>query len=401
MGRCTSWLGWPWNWDSVLSYSTVKIVQIQDKRLGLLHYFFMLCILGYVVGYTVLWQMRYLREEVPIGSIRTSLMSPQTKGIIPPPAQDIDYCLQHNSTKDGFPNYECVFWDESFVVFPILEPSAMFIATRVTNSSQELENNCDLTVNTCKYANVAPPNNVYIADIENFTLLIDHAMYTSQLGYQANGQDLPGSLLDQNGNKITSFPPGDQVGVIGKQDIMHISMVLEAAGIYSLDTPGLVNKTLSKRDEGLVLLIFITYSNTFSYNTNSIDYEITVEPVTDTKFKSEQPIYDKDYQSRVIWNRHGLRLLLLPAGVLGKFDFQTLLLSLVSGLGLLAAATLIVDVIAIRLMPGRGVYRRYKYQETPLKDETQIDVSPEVEAYATLKDDEEVVINRKVYTPAG
>jgi hypothetical protein len=32
-------------------------VQIQDKRLGLLHYFFMLLILGYIVGFTVLWQM--------------------------------------------------------------------------------------------------------------------------------------------------------------------------------------------------------------------------------------------------------------------------------------------------------------------------------------------------------
>jgi hypothetical protein len=95
-------------------------------------------------------------------------------------------------------------------------------------------------------------------------LLIDHAMYTSQLGIQANGQDLSGSLIDSNGDKITNLPagtlrlipaqpspahnrhgtrtehpsPGDTVGMIGKQDILHMSVVLRAAGIDSLDTPG-------------------------------------------------------------------------------------------------------------------------------------------------------------------
>lgn len=39
-------------------------------------------------------------------------------------------------------------------------------------------------------------------------LLIDHAMYTSQLGIQANGQDLSGSLIDSNGDKVTNLPAG-------------------------------------------------------------------------------------------------------------------------------------------------------------------------------------------------
>jgi hypothetical protein len=54
----------------------------------------------------------------------------------------------------------------------------------------------------------------------------------------------------------------------------------------------------SKRDDGIVLLVFITYSNTYSYNTNNINYEITVKAVSDTKFKSEQPIYTKNYEKR-------------------------------------------------------------------------------------------------------
>lgn len=375
MGR----LGCPWNWDAILAYSTVKIVQIQDRRLGLLHYFFMLVILGYIVGFTVLWQMRYLKTEAPVGSIRTSLMSPQTKGLTPPAAESIAYCLQNSTSTNGFPNHECLYWDEDLVVYPTLEHGAMFVTTRITNTSQDLKDGCSLTNNTCKYVPVSPPNDIYVADIEDFTLLIDHAMYTSQLGIQANGQDLSGSLIDSNGDKITNLPAGDTVGMIGKQDILHMSVVLRAAGIDSLDTPGFNDPKKSKRDDGIVLLVFITYSNTYSYNTNNINYEITVKAVSDTKFKSEQPIYTKNYEKRVIWNRHGVRLLFLTVGSLGKFDFQTLLLTFVSGIGLLAVSTLIVDVIAVRLMPGRQTYKKYKYQETPITDPSEA-----TEVYARL-----------------
>jgi hypothetical protein len=267
-----------------------------------------------------------------------------------------------------------LYWDENLVVYPTLEHGAMFVTTRVTNTSQDLEGGCSLASNTCKYVPVTKPNDIFIADIENFTLLIDHAMYTSQLGIQANGQDLSGSLVDVNGNKITNLPKGDTVGMVGKQDILHMSVVLQAAGISSLDTPSFNDPAKSKRDDGIVLLVFITYSNTFSYNTGDINYEISVKPVTDTKFKSEQPIYTKNYEKRVIWNRHGIRLLFLSVGSLGKFDFQTLLLTFVSGIGLLAVATLVVDVIAVRLMPGRKTYKKYKYQETPINasDATEV-----------------------------
>jgi hypothetical protein len=91
------------DWDSLLSYKTVKIISIRDskliyiqsssytdlyskidfhsyciyfsdiERLGLLHYFFMFLIFVYVVGWTIVWQKRYLITAAPIGSIRLSL----------------------------------------------------------------------------------------------------------------------------------------------------------------------------------------------------------------------------------------------------------------------------------------------------------------------------------------
>ncbi len=41
--------------DDLLSYSTVKLVRLRDKRLGLLHYTIMLLIFAYIVGYDLLY----------------------------------------------------------------------------------------------------------------------------------------------------------------------------------------------------------------------------------------------------------------------------------------------------------------------------------------------------------
>jgi hypothetical protein len=52
------------------------------------------------------------------------------------------------------------------------------------------------------------------------------------------------------------------------------------------------------RDDGIVLLLFIKYSNTYTYNTNNLRYEYTVKQVEDTKFKVVQPVYTKQVDTR-------------------------------------------------------------------------------------------------------
>jgi len=81
-------------------------------------------------------------------------------------------------------------------------------------------------------------------------------------------------------NCETFWGKGDVVGEIGKQDILHVSLVLQAAGV-DLDTAGkyhqycwqnnkyilfvctlftgYANRNISKRNDGIVLLVFITY----------------------------------------------------------------------------------------------------------------------------------------------
>lgn len=38
-------------------------------------------------------------------------------------------------------------------------------------------------------------------------IMVDHSIYASKVGVQVNSRDLPGELLDQNGNAVVVPPP--------------------------------------------------------------------------------------------------------------------------------------------------------------------------------------------------
>lgn len=47
---------------------------------------------------------------------------------------------------------------------------------------------------------------------------------------------------------------------------------LKAAGVTSLDQPSGANNSISMRYDGIVLIVFITYSNTFTYSLKNLQY---------------------------------------------------------------------------------------------------------------------------------
>ena len=67
---------------------------------------------------------------------------------------------------------------------------------------------------------------------------------------------------------------------------------------------------------------------------------------------------------RTTYNRHGIRIVITQTGRIGVFDMQTMLINLVVGFGLLAAATAVVDFIALSLCPLRALYNQYSSRVT-------------------------------------
>lgn len=345
----------------------------------------MLGILLYIVVYTLVLQQRYLIRQPPVGEVRVSLQAPQNHEVpvVPTAAKYLPYCLRHNATVNGHENKQCRYWDEDLALYPTTEPKTMFISTRVTNSTQKMFN-CTLLENTCKFENIpGASNEFYIAGIENFTILIDHSMYVPYLGIQANSFQLPGRLTNHHGHemRLGEKDPYNHLGHKGQFDILQLRTFLKAAGIDTLDESSKQNRSRSIRDNGVVVLVFIEYSNTYTYSTSNIRYTYSARVATHTKFKAVQSIYTKHLDTeRVLLDRHGVRLVFIQTGSLGVFDFQTLLLTIVSGLGLLAITTVIIDCCALRIFPTtRKKYADYKYLKTPV-GQVMSDIEPTIQA---------------------
>ena len=305
--------------DDWLSYETSKVVIIKDRKLGILNYLVILLITLYIIG-TVIVGQRYMLIEQPTGSIRFSLQSPQTRNETLPAISSYSYCSE--SVDD------CRLWDETLVVYPPPEQSAIFITTHITNTSKYLNNELH------KYVQYGDYNSFYIANIENFTLLIDHSMYTSFLN--ANSKDINGYLFGQTASN-------------NQFDIFTVGELLKAARI-NLDQISTADpeRTKTLRNNGCVLIVNIEYSNTHSFDLNNLIYTYHVSMISDTKYKLNQPIYTKNSDHIVNWNRHGVRIIFQITGNIGKFDFQIFLVNVGSSIGLIAVSTFIINWVFIK-----------------------------------------------------
>jgi len=125
-----------------------------------------------------------------------------------------------------------------------MEQSALFATSRLTVTQMEAADDCDFSQPTCDYTNTTDPTTYYIADIESFTVMIDHAIYATNINVQRNARELNGQIVDINGNVMEANDLPNRVGVPGEYDILEIGTLLKAAGVDTLDADG---KTFVKK----------------------------------------------------------------------------------------------------------------------------------------------------------
>ncbi|CAB4028585.1 P2X receptor [Paramuricea clavata] len=73
-------------------------------------------------------------------------------------------------------------------------------------------------------------------------------------------------------------------------------------------------------------------------------------------------------KSRVLRKRYGIKIEFHQAGMLGKFSLASLVIKLVSGMGLLTLTATIVDTLALYVLPDRFRYRSYVYETSPVHE---------------------------------
>jgi hypothetical protein len=394
MARC--------NINNLLGYSTTRIVKIRDWRLGLTYYVSLLAIFVYVVVYSVIIEQRYRQRAIDVvGSTRLQLRVPDLV-YSSQPAQTV-FCAPANTSSNHqtgklplstadvpIPQFPCRYYDQYDATDPGLEPGAMLVTTRITETASNLPNGCSKQpIPQCQYVSANVSDTYYIGDVEMMTLLVDHTFSSVSLKVSRSGLNMQGVMLDQNGNAVNpcadyaAFPNGcpSYVG-IGQAngtipDIFPLKTLLRAAGVSSLDDQaGSLAET--HRQAGIVLVVSISYSNfyadTGSFREAVYSYTYSVLSISDAEFKYEEviPSPGSGATQRTILDRHGIRILIKQSGNIGVFDVQTALVNLTSSLGLLAVAAIIVDFLAGNVMPLKNIYSQYKQIQSVSFDELHV-----------------------------
>jgi len=355
---------------SFLVYDTVSVVRIKDKRLAILHYAFLIGILFYVIGWTVFWNQAYYATEAPVGTVRINPMAPSERvNDSWLPVKDLPYCaMEGRSELHGYPLLKCKYFDSAIDVFPQAVDSSISIASRIKFRIENSTNYNFDTPDTQWNPEDGTTDSYYLADIERFTLQIDHTFYGPNLGIQRNARQLKGRFLNiSDPNNETwcplLLPDVEVIGEINKTDILSVGTLLRAAGI-DIDAESVVEGE-SIRNSGAIFLVIMDYQNSRTrFLQENEHYTIRVELINNTEYKAVQSVYTKRLGERTIYDRHAIHFVFLQTGKLVKFDFQVLLLSFVSGMGLLAFSTTIVDFISTKLLGSKEVVTNLKYRTT-------------------------------------
>jgi hypothetical protein len=415
--------------DKRCSYKTPVLVSILDWRLGAMKYAFMLCILLYVGVYNIWYNNGYLRFETPVGHVRFQLQQPtkpdpNTGAPCDPtdnscddnftPLDELEYCTQNpSSAARGHRPYNCTYWDANQDVY--MQQSSVLMTTRVAEYNQTRTCHPAWTpgVNTCKklWTNDAPHDDgetFFIADMERYTLLLDHTVIGPTINVSASGRACQGWLkvtqdaidpagLCRRSDAVKSdsdlvhtvgggFPPecylkpnttydshtGNETGL----DVFDIEVMLAVAGIDLEGTSPTNDRSI--RYNGAAMVVNIRYQNWAPGRATSINlgrtdpdlgctvpYEYELSSVLDTASKRQTVVHTSYPNKRALLNEHGVRLFVLQTGSLGSFDMATLLIAVTSSLTLLAVSSTLVDMLAVYVLPEKKYYNGFKYPETP------------------------------------
>jgi hypothetical protein len=204
--------------DTVFPYPTAKIARIKDSRLGLLRYALQVLVAVYVIGYHIMWKGNHLETQDIAGVYQLQLAHPTRDYCDPVNIEcmqnftgmaELPYCAQ--SAMPGSIKLPCEYWDASQLAQ--LTDQGLMIPTHVATYYQtkgckpEAGNNWTCkgwlydyldrkgNVQVGKRGMASPISDLYIADIERYTLMIDHSVRSS-MGARTYASEMAGAWLD-------------------------------------------------------------------------------------------------------------------------------------------------------------------------------------------------------------
>lgn len=416
---------WRMNLHDLLYYETAQLVHIEDAKLGCLYYLVSVALLAYIV-IDVFYGLGYLDFDIPETRMTLDLREPTMHGCSPMlnascnqdwrPLSELDYCCNDqctpakksaNQEKDHgwcfcpgekMPRAQCWFVDQLGIKHAMPKSWLIVTCSEYQIQSREPENPDERKRFDWHRFGVQKVR--YTADIERYTMWLDHSFSLPKHEHVYTSQDMDGYLkVGPTGDKDTStesqkrlcrdredavdapwfgkptnevpcfiVPDDDRSSI----DLFKVQLLLDAAGIDLDDTSpeggmgriedadGNTAKALPLRSQGLSITIRIHYFNSLPMTglVGNVTYYYEVVPslaIPAPAFGSNDVYSDEDrehnYESkrRIVSNR-GIEVKYQSSGVIGRWSFSSLLNKITEIFVLILVFHLVVNYSARYLM---------------------------------------------------
>lgn len=351
----------------MFSYRTLKVVKISDKRLAYVHKSLMALILVYA-GVSMIGGHTYMLLETPGMYISTDVSD--TKRMLDFNQAASTYCNKTITDYAGDPPFMDSFHDnicKNFSTSEIVSVSAnsIFVGTHVkeTNFQRECNTSTDLCSTLPQYDT---SKNYFATNPENVTFQFKTTLDTSWF------TSAPSLIYIKDNQTNTILTVDSESAVSERYPSFSVDELLELAGVKLDDRNELVVRTDSfvppfplYRLTGIRLSIDWTLSNFRPMSSlQPFDYRILADVSVSSSSKgylvntvetvhfSGEP--DDVTSSGTILEFRGVEIEFRSNGLLGKADFYTTMMALMSCFIMVSVATTVVDII------GAFIYDSFK-----------------------------------------
>eukprot|EP00929_Paragymnodinium_shiwhaense_P122348 TRINITY_DN95024_c0_g1_i1.p1 TRINITY_DN95024_c0_g1~~TRINITY_DN95024_c0_g1_i1.p1 ORF type:complete len:483 (+),score=33.45 TRINITY_DN95024_c0_g1_i1:53-1450(+) len=412
--------------DSVFAYETPKIVRIQDRTLGILRLLLMLAVFIYIVVYNLWYKGQHFIMSKIHGVVRMQWQEPTSKGCSPMHTEcianftttaELPYCEDYAGSEPELSQRHCEYYDAEEL--PIRLGQGVLLPTRILVYNQE--RTCPKAAAACprKYSfadssgkvqaqpgRAAPVSDHFVANADDFTVLVDHSFRTSggEVAYDdftmlgtwkvcrdesprvaQNSLEAMRMLL-QDEKKLTcevkpmlclhdncerkSATEDMQASIkafsLQDGDVFSIKTLLAMAGASLEDKADPTsNASSTVRERGTAIVMRIEYSNMHPWQLWQSDapprYTVTVSQRPVTTFK-DSDVLSHDDKGRIMRRNYGVYLVIEQTGSIGIFSRINMLITIAAGMALLAASSKITDFLAMYLLRRRDDYWGVKYE---------------------------------------
>jgi len=387
----------------LFQYETPTITVIKHRPLGLTRMMLLFGIFLYIVVYSMLYQGSHFKINDVSGMNRLQWQEPVMQcnpmdidcSANFTDLKDLPYCESYTGKHPATEQFRCGYFEAWEL--PITMPGAVLLPTKFAKYNQVEV--CDIHVESCsrKYKFVDDDGNEqtgegkaepvygsFVANVEDFTLMIDHNFRTTS-GSQAHDDDVMQGYFetcDVSGDNCTKlkikcvkgrckdFPSDgepepdfpDAPFSIDDGDVFSVRRLLSMAGITMEDLVG----EGTRRSRGFAIVVDITYDNSLPFSFYSVkdppEYTFSVSTRDFDEFKHSF-VYSKKGKERSLMKAYGMDIRLIQGGEIREFDVVTCLVMLTATLTLLALADTATNFLALNCMPNKEEYREaMKYE---------------------------------------